>query len=139
MVSLPGNLFYFYIANSIPRYIRREYVQVHHFFDNSFVAHLLTSERNSYHHLTKLSSGGLELSIPHVAITQNVCLVWAEKDLGPSVLAILKNYKENSNAILGQSFVVVSERITYAEFVKILEEGACCVYLHCSFYLAPRI
>lgn len=56
--------------------------------------------------------------------------VWIEKDLGPSVLALLKNYQDDSKEILGRTFFVVSERITNADFVKTLEEGASSITLY---------
>lgn len=61
--------------------------------------------------------------MPRLPITFLAPFVWIEKDLGPSVLALFKNYNDPSKDILGQTFYIVSERITYADLVKTLAEG----------------
>lgn len=62
--------------------------------------------------------------MPRLPITFLAPFVWIEKDLGPSVLALLKNYEDTSKEILGQTFIIVSDRLTYAETIKTFEEGA---------------
>lgn len=50
-------------------------------------------------------------------------MLWVQKDLGPAVLALLKNYTDPSKDILGQTFIVASERMTYGHFADLIQEG----------------
>lgn len=50
-------------------------------------------------------------------------MVWIGKDLGQSVLALLKNYQSKGKDIMGQTFTVVSEVVKFDELVKVVQEG----------------
>lgn len=63
--------------------------------------------------------------------TQEV--LWVKKDLGKVVLALLKNYQGGADEVLDQGFAVVTERVTYPEYAKILSGGTLLV-LYSTLY-----
>jgi hypothetical protein len=52
---------------------------------------------------------------------------WITRDLGPIVLALLKNYRTKGHQIIGKTFHAVNERAPYERLAKVLGEG---VYDH---------
>lgn len=102
--------------------LRRIYTSKQYYRKYFFHSSLINDDQISHHQLTK-SSDGYDFNAVRSSITLELPFVWIGKDLGPSVLALLKNYKDTSKEILGQTFYVVSERISYVELVKILSEG----------------
>jgi len=50
-------------------------------------------------------------------------ITWVARDLGPSVLALIKNYETRGSEILGKTFRVVSMRASYQRIARALHES----------------
>ena len=71
----------------------------------------------------KLADGTYELAIPHYSPIATNALLWVQKDLGASVLALFKQYKTRGDEIRNKTFYVANAHITYPDFAKILSKG----------------
>jgi len=72
--------------------------------------------------LSKVADGTYELSIPRYSPTATNALLWVQKDLGGSVLALLKHYQDRADEILNKTFYVANAHITFPGFAKILSK-----------------
>jgi len=66
---------------------------------------------------------GYELPAPKFGPDTLQEITWAERDIGSSVLAILKNYQDRKDEILGKTFCAVTTRMTYTRFAEILSKA----------------
>jgi len=73
--------------------------------------------------LSKVADGTYELSIPRYSPTATNALLWVQKDLGGSVLALLKHYQDRADEILNNTFYVANAHITFPGFAKILSKS----------------
>jgi hypothetical protein len=76
---------------------------------------------NSQHPLVKKADGSLELAIPRYSPTTSQAVTWVGHDLGPSALALFKNYERQD--IKGQVFHVVTAQLSYNDLAKIFSKG----------------
>lgn len=76
-----------------------------------------------YGFLAKASDGGYELRIPKYSPTSVEYFIWVERDLGPMVLALMKNYTSDGSNILGQIFYGVSTVMTFPELASSLADA----------------
>ncbi|KAJ7488420.1 hypothetical protein FB451DRAFT_1025161 [Mycena latifolia] len=67
--------------------------------------------------LQKIDTGYI-IPVPRYSPTSTQTFTWAANDLGPSVLALLKNYTDSTKNILGKAFPVVTFIETYPEVAK---------------------
>jgi hypothetical protein len=73
--------------------------------------------------LAKLADDNYELAIPHYSPTATNALLWVQKDLGASVLALFKHYQHRKDEVLNKTFYVANAHITYPDFAKILSKS----------------
>ena len=73
--------------------------------------------------LVKLADGTYELPIPHYSSTATNALLWVQKDLGASVLALFKQYQTHGDEIQNKTFYVANAHITFPNFAKVLSKG----------------
>jgi hypothetical protein len=73
--------------------------------------------------LVKSDDGTYELIVPRYSPTATNALLWVQKDLGSSVIGLLKNYQDHGDEILNKTFYVANAHITYPDFAKILSAG----------------
>ena len=66
--------------------------------------------------------GPLQLRIPRSSPTHIQPITWVTKDLGPSVLALFKNY-ETKKDIWSQTYCVLTTEVSYPEFAEIIQKG----------------
>jgi len=71
-------------------------------------------------YLVKVADGTYELSVARYSPTASNALLWVQKDLGDSVLALLKHYQDRGDEILNKTFYVANAHITFPDFAKIL-------------------
>jgi hypothetical protein len=70
--------------------------------------------------MAKTSSGSFELAIPKYSASAAQSFTWVARDLGPCVLALFNNrYRKK---ITNKAFPIVTAKMTYPEFAKILEK-----------------
>lgn len=81
---------------------------------------LTSHDVTSMRYLKKSSSGELELVVPVAEAASKEEFIWIEKDFGPCVLALFKNYQTRKDSIWNQTFHAVSERLTFQEFTDTL-------------------
>jgi uncharacterized protein YbjT (DUF2867 family) len=67
------------------------------------------------------TSSGFELAIPKYSASADQSFTWVARDLGPCVLALFKN--RDRKEINNKAFPVVTAKMTYPEFAKILEKS----------------
>ena len=77
----------------------------------------------SFDSLTKSADGTYELIIPRYTPTATNAILWVQRNLGASFLALLKNYQHRGAEILNQTFYVANAHITYPDFARILSAG----------------
>ena len=70
--------------------------------------------------LSKSPSGTFELTIPKYSASSEQSFTWIGRDMGPSVVALFKH--RNRKEINNQAFPVVTAKMTYPEFAKILQK-----------------
>jgi len=75
----------------------------------------------SFQSLAKKDDGSYELIVPCFSPTAKQATTWVKADLGPSALALFKNYTKPG--ISGQTFHAVTAQIDYTEFAGLLEKG----------------
>ncbi|KAF8552074.1 NAD(P)-binding protein [Imleria badia] len=68
-------------------------------------------------------SSSYELTIPKFDPKSPQYFIWVERDLGQCVLALLKNYKDDSAHVLGEAFYAVGERMSYTDYAKEIEKA----------------
>jgi hypothetical protein len=71
----------------------------------------------------KLADDTYELAIPHYSPAATNALLWVQKDLGASVLALFKHYQDREDEVLNKTFYVANAHITYPDFAKILSKS----------------
>jgi hypothetical protein len=76
---------------------------------------------NSFTPLAKKPDGSLELAIPGFSPTATQDVTWVGHDLGPSALALFKNYERQD--VKGQVFHAVTAQISYTDLAKIFSKG----------------
>jgi uncharacterized protein YbjT (DUF2867 family) len=75
---------------------------------------------------TKNIDGSYTISVPNFKAEEanpEQAFTWVSRDLGPAVLALLKNYQTLGSQILGKTFFVVGEKSTYQQLAKLLSES----------------
>ncbi|KAJ6610611.1 NAD(P)-binding protein [Mycena sp. CBHHK59/15] len=66
---------------------------------------------------------GYEIRIPKYSPTSTQTITWVARDLGPSVLALLKNYKDPAKNVIGKAYPVVTAIVTYPELARQISEA----------------
>jgi hypothetical protein len=94
-------------------------VRILHF---TFVTSYL-SMKNRQKMLNKDPSGNLQIVAAKFTETDTQFITWIERDLGPAVQALLKNYDIPEKEIIGSKYHVGTARMTYPDFAKILSNG----------------
>lgn len=56
-------------------------------------------------------------------MTSTQPIAWITQLVGPSVLALFKNYQARKDEVLGKVFYAVRARITYPQLAEILEKS----------------
>jgi hypothetical protein len=79
----------------------------------------------------KTPEGSLEVRIPKGSPTNIQAITWIKKDLGPSVLALFKNYRTNKD-LWGQTFRVVTAEVSFAELAEIIQKGPSLILIKCQ-------
>ncbi|EGN92972.1 hypothetical protein SERLA73DRAFT_190344 [Serpula lacrymans var. lacrymans S7.3] len=74
-------------------------------------------------HCLRKSDSGFELTMPLQSESTPLQFTWIGHDLGPSVLILLKNYQSRQDEILGQTFHLISENVTFGNFAQALENA----------------
>jgi len=77
----------------------------------------------SFSPLTKVSDGSYEFGIPRYQPTSTQAVVWVANSVGLSALALFKNYQARKEDILGKTFYVANERVTYPKLAEIVAKG----------------
>jgi len=75
----------------------------------------------NFQSLAKKDDGSYELIVPCFSPTAKQATTWVKADLGPSALALFKNYTKPG--ISGQTFHAVTAQIDYTEFAGLLEKA----------------
>ena len=70
----------------------------------------------------KTPEGSLEVRIPKGNPTNIQAITWIKKDLGPSVLALFKNYTTKKD-LWGQTYRVVTAEVSFAQLAEIIQKG----------------
>ena len=70
----------------------------------------------------KTPEGSLEVQIPKYSPTATQALTWVARDLGPSVLALFKNY-ETKKDLWYQTYHAVAAQASYTELADIFQKG----------------
>ncbi|KAI0248743.1 hypothetical protein BJV78DRAFT_1233069 [Lactifluus subvellereus] len=83
--------------------------------------------------LVKTPSGTFELPIPKYSASSDQSFTWVARDLGPCVLALFKH--RDREEINNRAFPVITAKMTYPEFAKILEK---CTSSDTFFSIAPN-
>lgn len=110
---------YIYLSS----WVRREHIQVSNHREHLTTYWLILYLSRNLHKVDTPSGAACEFVMARMPLSTTAQLVWIGKDLGPSVLALLKNYQNKGKEILGQTFTVVSQLITVEELVKTIQEG----------------
>ncbi|KAI0248748.1 hypothetical protein BJV78DRAFT_1233113 [Lactifluus subvellereus] len=71
--------------------------------------------------LVTTPSGTFELPIPKYSASSDQSFTWVARDLGPCVLALFKH--RDREEINNRAFPVITAKMTYPEFAKILEKS----------------
>jgi hypothetical protein len=71
----------------------------------------------------KKTDTGFEIPVPNYSPSATQSFTWIANDLGPSVLALLKNYSDPTKAVLGNAFPVVAAILTWPELAKKFSAG----------------
>lgn len=71
----------------------------------------------------KKTPAGYTFSVAHYNPTSLQTFTWVERALGPSVLALFKNYSDPTKNIVGKSFPVVTAILTYPELIDKISAG----------------
>ncbi|EGN94231.1 hypothetical protein SERLA73DRAFT_144748 [Serpula lacrymans var. lacrymans S7.3] len=130
----------FFVWSSLPNVTKisgGKYPNVYHFDNKAAVEDYLkasglpnASVQTGYfaenlwkiHALRKVASG-YELSSPIKTASSHTNISWIGHDLGASVLVLFKNYESRQAEVLGQTFYVMSETMTYQDFAQKLENA----------------
>jgi len=72
--------------------------------------------------LAKTPEGSFQMQIPRYNATALQAVTWVSRDLGPSVLALFKHYKDRKD-IWNQVFYAVTAQVTYPEFAAIVQKA----------------
>ncbi|KII90698.1 hypothetical protein PLICRDRAFT_39272 [Plicaturopsis crispa FD-325 SS-3] len=131
----------FFIWSSLPdstKLSNGKYPTIHHFNNKAAIDEYLKTAGLPYAivhtgwfaenlwnfgNLVKTADGSFELPVPRYSATSPQAITWIERDLGPSILALLKNYNTRAAEVLGQTFFAVTARSTYPAFAEILSKA----------------
>jgi len=69
-----------------------------------------------------MPEGSLEIQIPKFSPTAPQAVTWVERDLGPSVVALFKNY-ETKKDLWNQTYYAVEAQVSYTELAEIIQKG----------------
>lgn len=64
-----------------------------------------------------------ELTIPKYDPGSPQYFTWVERDVGQSVLALLKHYKDDSAHIVGETFYAISDKMSYTHYANEIQKG----------------
>ena len=70
-----------------------------------------------------MPDGSLEVQIPKYSPTAVQAITWVARDLGPSVLALFKNYDTNKDIWSQNYFYVVTAQVSFTELAEIIQKG----------------
>ncbi|KAJ7096091.1 hypothetical protein C8R44DRAFT_748948 [Mycena epipterygia] len=90
------------------------------FFENYWIFHLL-----------KKTNAGFNISIPKFSPQSLHNWTWVTRDVGPSVLALLKNYDDPLKEVSGKVYPVITTCLTYPAMAELTAKG--------GHYLAYRL
>jgi len=129
----------FFVWSSLPgctKISKGKYSHIAHFDNKAIIEEYLTSsgvpnatvltgwfseDLWKFGALTKTSSGTFELAIPKYSASSEQSFTWVARDLGPAVLALFKH--RDREEINNRAFPVITEKMTYPEFAKILQKS----------------
>ncbi|KAJ7121677.1 hypothetical protein C8R44DRAFT_671584 [Mycena epipterygia] len=70
------------------------------------------------HGALRKTDTGYNISIARYNPASTQTITWVARDLGPSVIALLRNYTDPTKNVLGKAFPVVTSIVTYPELAK---------------------
>ena len=70
-----------------------------------------------------MPDGSLEVQIPKYSPTAVQAITWIARDLGPSVLALFKNYDTNKDIWSQNYFYVVTAQVSFTKLAEIIHKG----------------
>jgi uncharacterized protein YbjT (DUF2867 family) len=129
----------FFVWSSLPgcaKISKGKYTHIAHFDNKAAIEEYLTSSGVpnatvltgwftedvwKFGALSKSPSGTFELTIPKYSASSEQSFTWIGRDMGPSVVALFKH--RNRKEINNQAFPVVTAKMTYPEFAKILQKS----------------
>ncbi|KAJ7513285.1 hypothetical protein B0H11DRAFT_2213797 [Mycena galericulata] len=126
----------FFVFSSLPSMAKisgGKYTQAHHFDNKAAIdEYLRTSglanasiqlggffENFWVFHLLKKTETGFNIAIPKFDRAAHHNWTWVTRDVGPSVLALLKNYDDPAKAISGKVYPVITTCLTYPAVAEI--------------------
>jgi hypothetical protein len=71
----------------------------------------------------KTPEGSLEIQIPKYSPTAVQAITWIGRDLGPSVLALFKNYETKKDIGSQKYYYVVTAQVSFTELAEIIQKG----------------
>lgn len=76
----------------------------------------------NFDYLTKAADGSYELVVPRYSPNSPNAILWV-KNLGLTVVALLKHYTDRADEVLNNAFYVANANMTYPDFAKILSNA----------------
>ncbi|KAJ7111452.1 hypothetical protein C8R44DRAFT_677898 [Mycena epipterygia] len=71
----------------------------------------------------KKTPTGFELAVGNYSATAKASQTWVKRDVGQAVLALLKNYTDQSKSVAGKSYPIMSPVYTYPELAALISKA----------------
>ncbi|KAJ7111477.1 hypothetical protein C8R44DRAFT_985563 [Mycena epipterygia] len=71
----------------------------------------------------KKTPAGFEMAIPNYSATAKASLTWVGRDVGQSVLVLLKNYTDSSKSVAGKSYTIMSAVDSYPALAALISKA----------------
>ncbi|KAJ6599750.1 hypothetical protein DFH09DRAFT_1021187 [Mycena vulgaris] len=130
----------FFVFSSLPNMSKRsdgKYTQARHFDNKEAIEQYLRSSglaNASIHlggffenfwtfHLLKKTEYGFNIAIPKFSREALHNWTWVSRDVGPAVLALLKNYDDPAKAISGKVYPVITACLTYPAVAELTAQA----------------